>query len=332
MLKKVLIFFTLAIIVLFTQCSSDEQKIMPGMTGKIGEVVTVVDNPLWQSAIGDTLAALLQSPYPGLPVDEPRFSLVHIPNSALNNIFKTHRNILIINVSSHFEKAQVLINKSVYSDGQLFININAPEQNSCINLLKEQGEYIVEYIEKTERERNISYYTRYKDREIIAKIKQQFNCDIIIPSGYEIAKIKDDDNFMWISTETPLATQGIFIYQYDYTDTNTFTISYLVNKRDEFLKKHVESETPGSYMKTATIYPPDIRAFEHKGDYTCELRGLWEVENDFLGGPFISFSKIDKQRNKVITVEGFVFAPSQDKRNYVRQLEAILYTFDVADN
>lgn len=324
-----LIVILLFLILFFSKCSSEDQKIMPGMTGKVGEVVVVIDDPLWQSAIGDSLAALLQDVYPGLPQDEPRFTVVHIPNSAFNSIFKTHRNLIIVNVSSHFKKAQAQINKSVYSNKQLIININAPDQASCVKLLTEQGKYLMDYIEKTERERNISNYTQYKDIEIIKKIKKQFNIDLIVPSGYEIANTGKDKDFMWISMETPLISQGILIYQYDYTDTNTFTIPYLVDKRNEFLKKHVQSETPGAYMKTATIYPPDIKTFEHKGDFTCELRGLWEVENDFLGGPFVSFSKVDKKRNKVVTVEGFVYAPSYDKRNYVRQVEAVLYTFDV---
>ncbi len=47
-----------------------------------------------------------------------------------------------------------------------------------------------------------------------------------------------------------------------------------------------------------------------------------------MGGPFISLSTFDKERNRIVTVEGFVYAPKFDKRNYLRQVEAILYTLD----
>ena len=48
-----------------------------------------------------------------------------------------------------------------------------------------------------------------------------------------------------------------------------------------------------------------------------------------MGAPFIGLSAVDKKRNKVITVEGYVYAPKFDKLNYIRQMEAILYTFEI---
>jgi len=39
----------------------------------------------------------------------------------------------------------------------------------------------------------------------------------------------------------------------------------------------------------------------------------------------------DKKRNRIITVEGFVFAPRYDKHNYIRKLEAILYSLKIVD-
>jgi len=92
------------------------------------------------------------------------------------------------------------------------------------------------------------------------------------------------------------------------------------------LKKYVGGENPGSYMSTELQVLPTFRSFKLNGTYTAELRGLWKVEGDFMGGPFISISQLDESKNRVVTVEGFVYAPKYNKRNYVRQLEAILYS------
>jgi hypothetical protein len=59
-----------------------------------------------------------------------------------------------------------------------------------------------------------------------------------------------------------------------------------------------------------------------------ETRGLWDIENDFMGGPFISHALIDKTGERVLVLDAFVYHPRADKRNYVRQLEAILYSFE----
>lgn len=53
-------------------------------------------------------------------------------------------------------------------------------------------------------------------------------------------------------------------------------------------------------------------------------RGLWEMKNDAMGGPFVA--RTLSFGNKTLTIEGFVYAPGQKKKNKLRQLEAVLYT------
>jgi hypothetical protein len=57
-----------------------------------------------------------------------------------------------------------------------------------------------------------------------------------------------------------------------------------------------------------------------------ETRGLWHVKNDFMGGPFVTFTVIDNEKNRVVNFDAFVYAPQFKKRDYLRQLEAVLYT------
>ncbi|RLD32764.1 MAG: DUF4837 domain-containing protein, partial [Bacteroidetes bacterium] len=43
-------------------------------------------------------------------------------------------------------------------------------------------------------------------------------------------------------------------------------------------------------------------------------------------GPFISFTFVDPQLERVITVDAYVYNPGDLKRNFIRQMEAICYT------
>ena len=54
-----------------------------------------------------------------------------------------------------------------------------------------------------------------------------------------------------------------------------------------------------------------------------ETRGKWEVLNDFMAGPFLNYTVVDKANNRLIVVEGFTYAPSVNKRDFVFELEAI---------
>ena len=47
----------------------------------------------------------------------------------------------------------------------------------------------------------------------------------------------------------------------------------------------------------------------------------------YMAGPFLSYSVLDKDNNRMIVVEGFTFAPAINKRDYMFELEAILRTF-----
>ena len=71
------------------------------------------------------------------------------------------------------------------------------------------------------------------------------------------------------------------------------------------------------------------RPISVKGGYAYEARGLWYMENDGMGGPFVSHSRVDTVNNNVIVVEGFVFAPEKMKRGLIRRVEGALYTLNL---
>ena len=47
-----------------------------------------------------------------------------------------------------------------------------------------------------------------------------------------------------------------------------------------------------------------------------------------MGGPFISHFFMDKDKRNIIALEAFVYAPRYNKRNYLRQVESLIYSFD----
>ena len=79
-------------------------------------------------------------------------------------------------------------------------------------------------------------------------------------------------------------------------------------------------------MATQKLAPVYFKEFSNKGRYTAELRGRWTLVNDFMGGPFVSFSQVDEKRGRVVTVEGYVYAPNEKKRKFIREVESILWT------
>ena len=92
------------------------------------------------------------------------------------------------------------------------------------------------------------------------------------------------------------------------------------------MKVNLPGSEEGMYMETADSFLVDVRNIAVKGDYAFEARGLWEMHNDAMGGPFVSHVRVDRANARVIVVEGFVYKPEKLKRDLMRKLDAALYT------
>ena len=155
------------------------------------------------------------------------------------------------------------------------------------------------------------------------KVDSLFDCDIWIPS--ELNNSKTGEDFFWASTNTGSADRNFVMYSYPYTDKDTFTKEYFVHKRDSVMKANIPGYKEGVYMSTDSLLT-DVRPINVHNDYTMEARGLWRMKGDFMGGPFVSHTRLDQKNQRIITAEIFVYSPDKMKRNLVRQMEASLYT------
>ena len=59
------------------------------------------------------------------------------------------------------------------------------------------------------------------------------------------------------------------------------TVEALTEARNRFAAR-IPGPSEGSYMITADVYEPDLRTFRLEGRLWVELRGFWDVKNDFM--------------------------------------------------
>lgn len=317
----------IVVALILNSCKNKTEKTLPIITGKAGEVVVVINNNIETSQAGQTLKKILTTEVVGLPQSEPTLDYINIPLNAFTNIFKTHRNIIICEINKSEEKGKIIVKKDVWARSQIFINIISNNETILENLIKNNEELILTTILDAENKRIVDNYTQFEDKSVTNEIKKKYEISLKIPKGFTLDIAKD--NFAWITHETPQISQGIFIYYYNYTDTNQFSKDSLVHVRDEFLKKYVPGPRENSYMSTEHNYEINYHEFLIDSTYIVKLMGLWKVEGDYMGGPFVSYSTPDIKKNRLVTVEGYVYAPRYDKRNYIRQLEGILSTIKV---
>lgn len=324
---KLLKLFILALTaILATSCKDTGATVKPNVGGKAGEIIIVANKAEWESEPGNELRNILATPYPYLPQSEPSYTIINIPHKSFTSLFEYHRNIVIVKVDPQLE-AKFTAVEDVWAAPQTVIMITAPTKEELTKVIAEHGEQLFNIINQAERNRIMRNSKRYEDIALRQFVADKFGGSPYFPKGYTLKK--QTDNFVWISYETTYINLGIFVYRIPYVDSTSVQLENLMAATNNIMQENVPGMVDNSYMTISNEITPGLSVMKYKNRNFIEMRGLWEVKNDFMGGPFVIHAFYDKNNPKeIIVVEGFVYAPRYDKRDYIRQVESILYSFD----
>ncbi len=311
--------------VLLSSCFNATNS-MPSVTGTKYEILVVMDDANWKAPSGRALAELLQQDMVGLPQPEPVMDLSQCSRVEFTDVLKPSRNLIQTEISDKYTSPKIVYSKDKFAYPQTVVRIVAPNDSIFEATIKTYGNQILDYFIRTERERQFTYNKDYANEKASAEVEKMFGIQIVIPIG--ISNVTKKKDFFWITNDQPNVRQDIVIYSYPYTDKKTFSKDFLVAKRDSIMKVNIQGELEGSYMGTETKYvQPTFKEIWVNNGYCAEVRGLWKMMNGAsMGGPFYSHTRLDEINQRVITIEGYVFAPGTRKRNHIRQLEAVVYS------
>jgi len=320
--------FIISLIWLFSACG-DGTILMKSVTGRPGETIVVIAKGVWAGNVGDTIERYLAQPQLCLPQEEPILIVVNVPPDAFK-AFETTRNIVLTRILPSVAEPSVTIQYNVWAKPQVVVTVQAADEAGFVKIFAAKSDMIIAAILKAEKMRLMELYAqdKYKEHIISDSLLKEHKFNLNIPKGYDI--VKDSSDFVWIRYESPLTSQGILAYWYPYVSDSAFVTKYLLQKRDSILRNHVPGAIPGSYMTTERRFIVS-QAFTYKGNYSVEIRGLWKVNGDFMGGPFVSLTTLDLARKRVLTVEGYIYSPKYNKRDYLRQVEAMIYSVSFPD-
>jgi len=323
-MKKATYLLAAAAAVLCLASCTQKKSSLPSTSGKAGEIIVVTGKSQWSGAIGDALRHALASDYGYLPQDEPKFDLLNVPKPGVTQIIKVHRNMVYVNIEDTL-KCNVSVRKDVWSSPQTMVIITAPDEISAAEVITKFADKIDNAFEDAERDRNMTAAKAFENAKLRETVESVYGGSPYFPDSYSLKK--KSRNFIWISYETSFTTQGIFIYDFPYEGDFQLEKEYLAAKRDEVMKVNVPATTEGSYMITNPQIDPGFRTVCYNGITRSELRSLWDTYNDFMGGPFVQQAFRSQDGGSVIVVEGFVYAPKYNKRDYIRQVEGIISSF-----
>ncbi len=313
----------LVLTTLFISCGGKDTFVQQQAIGKVNRVLVVTKSSSWLGDIGKEVRAFTSELMVGLPQDEPQLTISQVAPEGFSSIMKVSRNILIIeeNTTENFT-----IKKNKYAAPQMVVYISAKDKKGIIAQLKKHGKEIVKHFKDSDLLATKNRFAQKKLDLSELKTLKNLNISFTIPENYRT--VEDTLGFLWLRQHLlsgiarNAGSNNILIYSLPLTDESKVAEN-IVAMRDTIGKKYIPGSAKGMYMITEEAYTPFTIDAKVAGNKAFETRGKWEVKNDFMAGPFINYTIIDKKNNRLLVFEGFTYAPSVNKREFIFELEAI---------
>jgi len=315
----------LASIFLLIACKNDEKssnkndRILSDSSGNINQLTIVIENELWEGEIGEAIRTNLAAPVDGLPQEEPLFSLSQIPPETFSGFVRNSR--IFLKIEEGGNKGMDLL-EDEFARPQTGIVVQGGSSNEIIDVINKQSDSIIKLLKKTElteKQRRIRKSLKEDDA-----LSEKFGVKLKFPTAYRYAK--EEDLFSWIRKEIPKGSMEILVYEVPMSkiENDSSVIANIIKMRDSIGEAQIPGRLEGSYMITEKAYAPYLFETKIDGKFAYETRGTWELQNDFMAGPFVNYAIKDEKNDRFIVMEGFVFSPSRSKRDNIFELDAIL--------
>ena len=310
-----------SLVFFISACVGEVTSVLPSHTGAINEVVIVIDEPIWHGASGDSLRQSLSTEVPGISWSEPLFDVIQINSTAFSRIFKTHRNLVIVQKG---QQSKVYFDTKTYAQNQWLCIVEYQTIEDLPRLLGQYAPIMAYQIGQKEQER---YTAILPPKRLSETLSKGFNLNFGLPNEYKL--VLDTNRFCWFEYNPPdkEIIKGVFVYE--YPSSSSFNLNTILSARDSVLQQFVFGSSEGSYMTTEHLYPPYISTCTHNALEGLKVKGLWKMQNAFMGGTFVSHFLNDTINDRVLVIEGFLFNPGEDKRNSLQELEWLISDFKI---
>ena len=312
------IFKAFLTVLILVSCDKEVKNFKPQSSGRINSISVIIDKPSWDGKIGDAIRDKYASEFIGLPQVEEAFTLNYIPYEAFTGFGRTARNVIYINKKKQ-DKPRMIRDR--YARPQLFLEVSGLDNESIIQGILSSFEFSSAQFQNGE-------ITENKNRILNSLLKDtgldSLNISLNIPSAYSV--FKNEPETVWLQKPLKNGTSNLIIKDLNssVSDFEKINLNDVISLRDSIGKEFIPGRVENSYMITEKEYLPYISYQTVNGFEAIETRGTWEVKGDYMGGPFINYIIKDTLNNSLLYVEGFVFSPSQRKRDKMIELEAVI--------
>lgn len=346
--------------VVFSGCELDEYK--PRAVGKEGEVIVVIDSSRWNGPIGDALKSTVGEYIGTLPAPERRFDLRAMDlqvdqdlsqvRNQKNVIFvaplsdSTNEAIYLRNVFDSSAQEAIMSGDGVvvgrndlWRRDQRVFYITGQDTDAVVDAIDRRAEEITRTFDEATRQRlTEEMFDKGRQTDIEEYLMGEHGFAVNVQHDYLIAI--DTTNFVWLRRILADTWRSLFIWYDERANPADLTPEWIYATRDSLTREYVQGNLGGwAEIHRHELRPLISENIDFLGHYGFETRGLWrmvgEENGEFVefggGGPFVNYTFYDRASGRIYMIDGMVFAPGYEKREFLRQMEVIAHTFRTAE-
>lgn len=331
----------------------------PRATGPNEQITVVMDSTHWQGPLGEAVRQNVAPYVNTLPTPERMFDLkqVDLTSSLIFDNVQKRKNVIFVaplsdsassNVASFLRdrlsadalnavesgQTAVVPKPDLWRASQRIYFITASTSDGIIKALEANGPDIQDTFREiilTRQQREM--FDRGRQPALEDTLMAHHGFAVNVQHDYQIAI--DTTNFVWLRRILIDSRRSLFVHYKENADPSTITPEWIYATRDSLTKRYMKGNV-GGYVKIDYRRPLNTENINFLDRYAFETRGLWymiEEEEDGSitqfggGGPFVNYTFYDQASDRIYMIDGMVFAPKYDKRDFLRQLEVIARTF-----
>lgn len=322
---KLLRTFSFLALIGFISCNNGKsQKYLPSSIGAVNRVTVVMENELWKGEVGDKVREHFAATAIGLTWEESILTLTHVPPEVFSGSLQSTKAILLVKKDT----ANVAELKSdIYATPQRIAVFKGQTNADIMANIDAKADEIIASYKAMELKETQTRLLKSLNKEGV--LEEKFNITMSVPSIYRV--VYQTDNVVRMDREIQKGNMNIIVYEMPMNsfETDSTLVRDIVKMRDSIGALYVPGpDVPNkvTYMRTEPAFSPSIFFEEIAGRKAIEVRGIWDIKNYPMAGPFLTYIIDDPTNNRKLVVEGFTFAPATNKRDEMFRLEAIMKT------
>lgn len=337
----------LLIVTLLTGCGGDYRE---AAIGAVSEVMVVVDSSRVSGPVGDALNATLGRYITTIPRPEPQYDLQFRTirtNEDVKEVQK-HKNLVLVshledstNVGKYVNSLLGDAIKAKVSGGEQFIFplkdrwyrdqwimiVMARNEAELPGVIRDHEEQIMQSLFTAELPRHeFDVYRRGEQPELADSLFQAKGFTFRIQHDYQMGVdttdfmtfrryLEDNDRWIW------------FHWIENVTSLDHVNPTWINAKRDSLTQIYFRGTREDAYVTTDYRRALESKLINLNGRRTYELRGIWVMSDQSMGGPFVSYVMYDEPQKRLYFMEYGQFSPKYKQRRFVYQFDVMARSF-----